>query len=66
MTGHDQDGSGVLSLPHLDAATAAALLDLCGRLQAVLWRIHGDEIEAYWTATNPEQPIYGPPPGRRR
>ena len=56
----------VLSLPHLDGATAAVLLDLCGQLQVVLWRVYGDEIEAYWTATDPEQPIYGPPPRRRQ
>jgi hypothetical protein len=56
----------VFSLPHLDGATAATLLELCGQLQVALWRIYGDEIEAYWTETDPEQPIYGPLPWRRR
>ena len=36
-----------ISLPHLDGATAATLLDLCGQLQVVLWRVCGDEIEAF-------------------
>jgi hypothetical protein len=62
-----KDGRRIqLSLPHLDGATAATLLDLCGQLQVVLWRVYGDEIEAYWTATDPEQPICAPSPGRRR
>lgn len=61
-----QDGRRVaLSLPHLDGATAATLLDLCGQLQVVLWRVYGDEIEAYWQASDPEQPIYGPLPRKR-
>ena len=55
-----------ISLPHLDGATAATLLDLCGQLQVVLWRVCGDEIEAYWAATDPAQPIEAPSPGRRR
>jgi hypothetical protein len=62
-----QDGRRItLSLPHLDGATAALLLDLCGQLQVVLWRVYGDEIDAYWSATDPEPPIYGPPLTHRR
>lgn len=49
----------VLRLPPLDAATAASLLDLCGLLQQAIWRAYGDEIEAHWQATEPDQPIYG-------
>lgn len=48
-----------LSLPPLDGATAAWLVELCGQLQNALWQAYGDEIEAHWTATEPEQPIYG-------
>ena len=48
-----------LPLPPVDGATAAWLVDLCGRLQHALWQAYGDEIEAHWTATEPEQPIYG-------
>jgi hypothetical protein len=56
----------VLRLPPLDAPTAAWLIDLCGQLQTEIWRQYGDELEAYWTATEPDQPIYGPlEPSRR-
>lgn len=48
-----------LSLPPLDGATAAWLVDLCGQFQNALWQAYGDEIEAHWTTTEPEQPIYG-------
>lgn len=49
----------VLRLPPLDGATAAWILDLCGHLQKAIWRAYGDEIEAHWTATEPDQLIYG-------
>ena len=49
-----------MPLPPLDIATVAWLLDFCGQLQEVLWRTRGAELEAYWTATEPGQPIYGP------
>jgi len=52
-------------LPPLDGPTAAWLLDLCGHLQRALWLAYGAEIEAHWAATEPDQPIYGPPPGPR-
>ena len=54
----------VLRLEPLDAATAAWVLDFCGHLQHAIWRAYGDEIEAHWAATDPEQPISGrlPPP----
>lgn len=58
-----------LPLPPLDGATAAWLVDLCGRFQHAIWQAYGDEIEAYWTANEPEQPIYGDlssPQHRRR
>jgi hypothetical protein len=58
-----------LSLPPLDGATAAWLLDLCGLLQQAIWRTYGDQIETHWKATEPDQPIYGPlqpPPARKR
>ncbi len=48
-----------LRLPPLDGATAAWLLDLCGLMQRELWRQYGEEIEAHWSATEPNQPIYG-------
>jgi len=48
-----------LRLPPLDGATAAWILDLCGQLQAALWRSYGDEIEAHWLVTEPDQPIHG-------
>jgi hypothetical protein len=48
-----------LQLPPLDGATAAWLLDLCGHLQTALWREYGDQIEAHWTTTAPDQPIFG-------
>jgi hypothetical protein len=57
-----------LSFPlRLDGATAAALLDLCGQLSHALLREWGDEIEAHWTDTDPDQLIYGPllPPTRK-
>ena len=55
-----------LSLPPLEPATAAWLLDLCGQLQHAILQAYGDELEAYWTATSPEQRIEGPlvPPRR--
>jgi hypothetical protein len=52
----------VLRLRPLDAATAAWVLDFCGHLQQAIWRAYGDEIEAHWAATDPEQRIYGPLP----
>jgi len=57
-----------LRLPPLDGATAAWLIDLCGHLQTALWREYGEAIEAYWSATEPDQPIYGPlqPPLRKK
>jgi hypothetical protein len=57
-----------LQLPPLDGPTAAWLLDLCGHLQTALWRSYGDQIEAHWTATEPDQPIYGrlAPPATRK
>lgn len=48
-----------LRLPPLDGATAAWLLDLCGHLQRELWHEYGAEIEAHWSATEPDQPLYG-------
>ena len=48
----------VLRLPPLDGPTAAWLIDLCGYLQAALWREYGAEVEAHWSATEPGQPIY--------
>jgi hypothetical protein len=60
-----------LNLPPLDGPTAAWLIELCGQLQAALWREYGDEIDAHWRATVPAQPIYGtlqdsrPPPKKR-
>jgi hypothetical protein len=59
----------VLRLGPLDAATAAWLLDFCGHLQQAIWRAYGDELEAHWAATEPDQPIYGnfpQPPSRKR
>jgi len=50
----------VVQLESLDAATAAWLVDFCGHLQHAIWQAYGDEIEAYWTATEPEQPVTGP------
>ena len=52
----------VLRLAPLDAATAAWVLDFCGHLQQAIWRAYGDEIDAHWAATDPEQPISGPLP----
>jgi hypothetical protein len=52
----------VLRLGPLDATTAAWVLDFCGHLQQALWRAYGDQIEAYWATTEPQQPIYGPLP----
>lgn len=49
----------VLRLGSLDAATAAWLLDFCGHLQQAIWRAYGDEIEAHWASTEPDQLIYG-------
>jgi hypothetical protein len=59
----------VLRLGPLDAATAAAVLALCGHLQQAIWRTYGEQIEAHWAATDPEQLIYGPlapPPSTKR
>ena len=58
----------MLRLPPLDGPTAAWILDLCGHLQTALWRAYGDEIEAHWLATEPDQPIYGglPRPPKKR
>ncbi len=57
-----------LNLPPLDGPTAAWLLDLCGQLQVALWQEYGDEVEAHWTATEPNQLLYGPlqPASRKR
>jgi len=49
-----------LWLPPLDPATAAWILDLCGHLHRAIWLAYGDEIEAHWKATEPDQLIYGP------
>lgn len=58
-----------LPLPPLNGATAAWLYDLCGQMQSALLRVHGEAMEAHWTATVPDQPIYGPlhpaPPKKR-
>lgn len=62
----------VLRFKPLDARTAAWMLDFCGHLQQEIWRAYGDQIEAHWAATDPEQPIYGrlqrpsTPPRKRR
>jgi len=59
----------VLRLGPLDAATAAWMLDFCGHLQQAIWRAYGDQMEARWAATEPEQPLYGPlppPPSNKR
>lgn len=58
MTIKDRPGL-TLRLPPLDGATAAWVLDLCGHLQRALWLAYGEEIEAHWTKTEPDQPIYG-------
>ena len=50
----------VLRLGPLDAATAAWVLDFCGHLQQAIWRTYGDQIEAHWATSDPQQPIYGP------
>ena len=58
-----------LRLPPLDGATAAWLLDLCGQLQRAIWLAYGDEVEAHWMATEPDQLIYGrlqPRPVKKR
>ena len=49
----------VLRLRPPTPATAAWMIDFCGHLQQELWRAYGDQIEAYWMATDPQQPIYG-------
>ena len=64
MTANARPGL-TLWLPPLDGATAAWILDLCGHLQTAIWRAYGDQIEAHWTATEPDQPIYGPRPPPR-
>jgi len=58
----------VLRLHPINGATAASLFDLCGQLQAALLHGYGDEMEIYWTAAEPGQPLYGSlqPPARRR
>jgi len=53
-------------LPPLDGEAAAWLLDLCCRLERAIWLEYGDQIEACWRATDPDQPIYGPPQQARR
>jgi|GEM_PF-2949934 len=55
-----------LRLPPLDGATAAWLVDFFGQLGQAIWHSYGDDIEAHWTATEPDHPIYGPPPRRSR
>ena len=60
MTTPDKPPSITMHLPPLDIATAAWLIDFCGKLQEVIWRTRGAELEAYWTATEPGQLIYGP------
>lgn len=59
MNTNDEPGF-MLWLPPLDAPTAAWILDLCGHLQRKIWLTYGDALEAYWTARDPDQPIYGP------
>ena len=49
-----------LELPALDVATVAWLVDACGRLAHVLLQNYGDELEVYWAATDPGQPITEP------
>ena len=60
MTTPDKPLSITMSLPPPDIATVAWLLDFCGQLQEVLLRTRGAELEAYWTATEPGQLLYGP------
>jgi hypothetical protein len=48
-----------LNLPPLEPATASWLFDLCGQLQHEILQKYGDELEAYWTDTAPDQRIYG-------
>lgn len=60
MTKSDGNSPTTIALPPLDIATVAWLLDSCGRLQEILWRTRGAELEAYWTATEPAQTISGP------
>ena len=55
-----------LNLPALEPATAAWLLDLSGQLQHAILQAYGDQLEAYWTATSPEQRIEGPLVAPRR
>ena len=49
----------VLRPPPLDGATAAWIFDLCGQLQRALMQAHGEQMEAHWTGTEPDQPLYG-------
>jgi hypothetical protein len=49
-----------LNLPPLEPATASWLFDLCGQLQHELLQKYGDELEPYWTATEPGQRTSGP------
>jgi hypothetical protein len=56
---HQRGPDLLLRLPPLDGATAAWLLDLCAHVQTALWHDYGDDIEAHWLATEPDQPIYG-------
>jgi hypothetical protein len=68
VTSADDDRRRTITIhPPLDGATAAALLEICAQLQAVLWRVWGAEIEDHWSATEPGQLIYGPlhPPSKR-
>lgn len=57
-----------LHLPPLDIATVAWLFDVCGQLSHILLQTYGDELEAYWTRTEPSQKLKGPlsPPAGRR
>jgi hypothetical protein len=57
-----------LNLPPLEPATASWLFDLCGQLQHEILQKYGDELEAYWTATAPDQRLFmriGEASGRR-
>lgn len=57
-----------VNLSPLGGPTAACLLELCGQLQVALWQEYGDEVEVHWTATEPDQLLYGPlqPASRKR
>lgn len=55
----------LLPLPPLDGEAAAWLLDVCCLLERAIWLKYGEQIEAHWHTTDPDQPIYGPPPSPR-